>query len=777
MPTWMQQFEREFDSRKPAGIAIAAMLGMFLSPPAQAADTTAATANPASSDALEQIVVSANRHAERLQDVGTSVTVESAQKLEELNIVRAEDLQKLAPGLAAIPNNGSAVSSFSIRGLSQADSSEHEEQPVAIYVDGTYIAVPAATGFPIYDVDHVEVLRGPQGTLFGRNATGGSVQFFSAQPTPDFSGSVAYTGGDYNLHRVTGYLNGGNDDISDRFAYYLSEHGGYVKNLSGPNLQSDQVNAFRNQTKFRLGENTTATLRLEHWQENGTSQNWQNASYTPPGSHYDANYGVFTPNLYGYVNPSSSHYVEAVNNPGEIYKRSNTVALNIQHDLADITFYSSTSYIGTKINYVEDTDGTPDNAEWYTDGGTAQNYEQEFRLAKTTGPFRWTTGVNYLQYKGEFFVSFVAPTVCDPTSTTDCLTALAGSAHLPLTNAGKGAQDDTAYNLNYKSYSGFAQVEYDFTERLTGILGGRYTYDDQSFDWGFNCLQTIASACETIFGVPQGFAGSQNYARQVVLSQTNGLYSYKAQLNYKFTPDLLAYLSFNRGTKSGGYFDATAGNVPPSDLSFKPEVLYSTELGIKSQFFDRRLTVNADYYHYDYKNSQQFNFAQGIDFTVVNLPAKSNGSELEATFRATPTLTFNLGAAYNDIHVSGVLPYATSPLTQERPVDAPVWQGTWGLAKDVDFKDLKFTFAYNGRYTGNRYFALINQPVVFAGGYTVQDVSIRVSTQNGLWVEGWVNNFANRDYPTAQFDNTYFGYNLYHVGAPRTGGVTVGIKF
>ena len=100
----------------------------------------------------------------------------------------------------------------------------------------------------------------------------------------------------------------------------------------------------------------------------------------------------------------------------------------------------------------------------------------------------------------------------------------------------------------------------------------------------------------------------ENYTHQERLSQNTGLYSYKAQLNYKVTTDVLTYASFNRGTKSGGYFDATAGNIPPSQFSFKPEVLYSTEVGAKSQFFDRRLTVNADYYHYNYENSQQFNF-------------------------------------------------------------------------------------------------------------------------------------------------------------------------
>ncbi len=112
--------------------------------------------------------------------------------------------------------------------LSQADSSEHEEQPVAIYQDGTYVAIPAATGFPIYDVDHAEVLRGPQGTLFGRNATGGSVQFFSIQPTDTFAAGTSYTAGDYNLHRLEGFINGGNSEVSDRFAYYLSERDGFA---------------------------------------------------------------------------------------------------------------------------------------------------------------------------------------------------------------------------------------------------------------------------------------------------------------------------------------------------------------------------------------------------------------------------------------------------------------------------------------------------------------------------------------------------------------------
>ena len=780
---WLNtQFANTREIRIAIRLATAALIAALGWMPAYASDATAASGDSAgaatSNDNIDEIVVTANRRPEKLQDVGAAVTLESSVKIEAFNITRAEDLAKLSPGLAAIPNNGSAVSSFSIRGLSQADSSEHEEQPVAIYQDGTYVAIPAATGFPIYDVDHAEVLRGPQGTLFGRNATGGSVQFFSIQPTDTFAAGTSYTAGDYNLHRLEGFINGGNSEVSDRFAYYLSERDGFVKNLNGPNLLSEHFAAFRNQTKFKLGDSTEGTLRLETWQENGTSVNRQTPSFTPAGSIYDQAHPGNAPNLYGYVNPSSSPFIEAVNLPGEIFKRATTIALNLQHEMGDVTLTSTTSFIRTRINYVEDTDGTPDNAVWYSDGGVASTYGQEFRLLKSTGAFRWTTGVNFFENKGDFFVLFAEPTFCDPTSTTYCATAGAGSAHLPLSSTlGKGAELQTAYSLNYKAYSGFGQAEYDITDKLTAIVGARYTYDDQHFDWSFNCAQTLAGACSTIFGTPAGTAGAFNYSPVVNLSQTQGLWSGKAQLNYKLDSDVLLYALFNKGVKSGGYFDATAGNVPPSQFSFKPETLYATEVGVKSQFLERKLTVNADYYHYNYENSQQFNFVNGIYFTVVNLPATSNGFELETNYKFGHGLSLNFSGSYNDIWVHDVQPCSTCAPLNERPIDAPKYIGAAGFEEDFKYHDLAFSLLYNARYTGDRYFALINQPVVHGPAYIVQDASLRITTQSGLWVQGWVNNLANKAYATAQFDNTAQGFLLTHYAPPRTGGVTVGMSF
>ena len=761
-----------------AAAALVATAGCM---PVYASDAPAASASaPAasSSEGLEEIVVTANRRPEKLQEVGASITLESSAKIEAFQITRAEDLQKLSPGLAAIPENGSAVSSFSIRGLSQADSSEHEEQPVAIYQDGTYVAIPAATGFPIYDVDHAEVLRGPQGTLFGRNATGGSVQFFSNQPSDTFAAGISYTAGDYNLHRLEGFINGGNSDISNRFAFYLSERDGYVKNLDGPNLLGDDVAAFRNQTKFKIGDNTEGTLRLETWQDNGRPANRQSPSYTPAGSIYDKALPDNVPNLYGYVNPSSSLFVQAVNVPGEVFKRASTIALNLDHKFGDVTLESVTSFIRTRINYLEDTDGSPNDTQYYADGGVANTYGQEFRLIKSTGAFRWTTGVNFFENQGEFFVLFAQPTFCDPTSTTYCATGGPGSAHLPLSSAlGKGAGIQTSYTLDYKAYSGFGQAEYDITDKLTAIVGARYTYDDQRFDWSFDCTETLTGACSTLFGTVPGTTGAFNYAPLTKLSRTDGLWSGKAQLNYKLDPDVLLYAELSKGVKSGGYFDATAGNVPPSQFSFKAETLYASEVGIKSQFFDRKFTFNADYYHYNYENSQQFNFVNGIYFTVVNLPANANGVELETNYKVGHGFSLNFSGSYNDIVVHGVQPSPTSPLQDERPVDAPKYIAAAGFEQAFKYHDLAFSLLYNARYTGDRFFALINQPVAHAPAYIVQDASLRITMPSGLWVQGFVTNLANRIYDNSQFDNTAQGFILQHVAPPRMGGLTVGINF
>ena len=240
--------------------------------PQAIAPSQVAPAQPApDAPQLSEVVVTANRREQSLQRVDLSVASETGRQMDQLNIRRPEDLTRLVPGLTSIPNAGSAVTSYAIRGVGESDFTEHQEQPVAVYQDGVYISLSSATGFPIFDVQRAEVLRGPQGTLFGRNATGGLVQFYSNAPKSGFSGGISGGVGDYDTHRVEGYVNDGNDTIAGRLALYHSDSGGYIKNDNGPDLLSSNVNGLRAQVLYRPDNATRITLRVEGFETSGTS--------------------------------------------------------------------------------------------------------------------------------------------------------------------------------------------------------------------------------------------------------------------------------------------------------------------------------------------------------------------------------------------------------------------------------------------------------------------------------------------------------------------------
>jgi iron complex outermembrane receptor protein len=744
----------------------------------RAAHADAVSVVPADNGAeLEPIVVTANRRAENSQDVGAAITTVSGLQIQAFDFTRAEDVVKLSPGISAIPNNGSAVSSYAIRGVGQADYTEEQEQPVAIYQDGVYIPNAAATGFPIFDVNHVEILRGPQGTLFGRNATGGLVSFFSNEPKPGFSAAAEVTGGNYDLYRGQGYINFGNDDLSDRFAFYVSQRNGYVNNLIGTDLWDDQTEAFRNQTKFRLGDETQGLLRIETWQTNDNQAYRQNPVFTPSGAFFPVLLPYNAPNLYGYVNPSSSPLTVKSDLPGEIFKRPTTVALKLHRQVGDVELESNSSYQDVAIKYVENTSGMPGYPHWYADGANATTLQQEFRATKNEGRLNWTAGINFFENRGAYYTFFSDRSFCDPTSTTVCATAGLGSAHLPLSTSGQGASIRADYGLNDKSSSVFGQANYDFTEKLRGIIGARIQYDTEKFNYHFDCTETIAQACETIDGVPVGSAGVFNYPNEVNLSNHDTLWSGKAELQYHLSPEVMLYGLVSKGTKSGGYFAPGAGSVPIQDMNFSPEELIDSEGGVKTTWLDSRLTANLGYYHYDYRSSQQFNVISGNIVSIVSLPATFNGVELEIHYLIGNGWRFNLSGSQESLAVHNVLLCATCAPQNELPIDAPKTLANGGIEKAFNLGNTVITINYNARYEGSRYFQLNSWPLMRADSYVVQDASVRATLPHGLWFQAWVNNVANRVYSTAIFSEAYAGYVIHDIGPPRMGGVTVGMSF
>ena len=210
------------------------------------------------------IVITANRRAENLQKVGISVVAASGATLQALNIARPEELTRLFPGFTSIPNAGSAATSYNIRGVGQSDFAEHEEQPVAAYQDGVYSANAAATGVPICELPRVDLLRGPQGTLFGRNSFGGTVNVITNQPKLqgfDVGGAVEVT--IYEGRRQEGFVTLPLSDVlAVRVSGYDSQRDGWVKNSSGNDLHDDDNQVFRVQLLLQPSDSFSNLLRV-----------------------------------------------------------------------------------------------------------------------------------------------------------------------------------------------------------------------------------------------------------------------------------------------------------------------------------------------------------------------------------------------------------------------------------------------------------------------------------------------------------------------------------
>jgi iron complex outermembrane recepter protein len=731
-------------------------------------------------DALEAITVTANRRQERLQDVPVSVGAASGLTLEEMNIRRPEELVRLFPGFTAITNAGSAAVSYNIRGVGQSDFSEHEEQPVTAYQDGVYVANSAATGFPLFDLQRVELLRGPQGTLFGRNATGGLVQFVSNQPAAGTNGYTSLSTGDFNLHRVESAYNYGDETLATRVAAYFSDRDGYVKNTLGRNLLAEQVGALRAQVRWAPSAQTTATLRLEGFNSLGTSENKATpAAFGPNGIPYlvPPNVNVYGTgpgkDFYGYRD-TANPYVESVNDPGTIQKFSRTIALTLEQKLADnLALHSITSWNQANEEYREDTDGTPNYVFYDKDHTHTHTISQELRVESNRDTVRWTAGVYALDIKGTYFITNGIPTICDPTNTVTCV--YAGTLPLDGVN-GKGAESGSNYTLETKSIAGFAQAEKDLTDQLTFVLGARYTHDTNEFNYSYYCTQTEAGACKAIFGAGLPTSVKNLGPGPFHLSQDHGLPSGKVGLNYKLAPDILTYISVNRGVKGAGYIYSYDGTLPLSQLSFRPEKLTSIEGGLKAQWFDHILTTNIAVFHYDYHDFQTFQFS-GVSATVVNKDATANGGELELALTPRNGWRANVGIAYDNMWVKGIPTFA-GVIQDQRAINAPVWQGNWGLSKAWGLSDdSTLRVEYDGRFTGERWFNIVNEAVVRSPSDTIHGIDLLLETRSHVAAKAYVTNLTNVAVANVRFDQTGQGFVLTHYSPPRMFGLSVTYRY
>ena len=658
-------------SRGLARCAVAAVFGAALALPALAQTTAGA-------DVLEEITVTATRREQNLQQVGIAVTAYDGEALRELAVTNTNELMNVTPGLRLQEGGGGPLLGLmSIRGVAQNDFAGHIEAPNALYVDDVYQPAISSSIQQFYDVDRIEVLKGPQGTLFGRNATGGLLHIITRRPTDTFEGQVSVGYGSYGQIHAEGMLNGPlTDGVSARLSVLHNKADGYIENAIGEDLNEDDTTAARLQLRAHPNDDLDVLISGSIYQVGAINTG---AAYATAGVADANGLGVAlppgSPTMFGYVDADGDPFTGAFDNVGFLEREQDDVSVHVAYTFAnDITLRSVTSYSKLESEYVEDNDLSPVPFTVFRQDADARYVTQELRLEGSAERMRWTAGAFYLDVDGTYMQGF------------------------DILALGTTLQAD--YSLATKSWSAFGQVEHDLTDRLMLTAGARYTNDKKDYDY----LHTCTGGFCFLFAAP----GSIGAAGTVIDSHSESDWSGRLALDFKPNEDTLFYASVNRGYKAFNYNAGFAGLAPLSGVRFRGETLLAFEVGTKLQFWGDRARFNAATYYYDYSDYQAFD-QRGLNFTLFNADASIYGADFELALRPGAGFALQLGAALLHTEVDDV-PIGASLVSREAP-QSPASTFMAAISKEFDLGFGKLSISTNGAYTARNYSQLTNAPV------------------------------------------------------------------
>lgn len=583
----------------------ALLLGASWGTIAHAQTAAPAPAAQENTGGVEDIIVTAQRRSERLQDVPIAVSAASAETLKASGLNNTEQLATLVPGLVVTKQRVSSAPY--LRGVGTQNVAVGDEPNVATYVDGVYMASNAVVAFDLNNIERIEVLRGPQGTLFGRNATGGLIQVITRAPSQDTSveGSVAYE--NYNTFRGNLYVTTG---LAENLAIDLALTGTHQGNGYGKQIYTNADVYYkrswggRSKLQWTPSDATTVTLAgdySENYSDIGKTRGIICGTITVNGTN--AAGAIVDPGT-----PSSCGFYDAQDS---LTDRSSLIksagaSLTIFHDFGGISLTSTSAYRYSFAHYVTDTDAgrpivsTIDLLE-HTD-----TLQQEFLLQGKTGGLGYNAGI----------FLFFADGRHDPLLKRNVYQTS------PLTNV-----DEITRNRTY-SYAPFAQLTYDFGQG-TSITGGlRYTSDRREF-LGRKVADPYTP--EPFVFNPGATLFSQDEAT------TYEKLTWRGSIDHRFSPEVLVFGSISRGFKSGVYNSTSVGTAA-TNPPVRPETLDAYEIGLKTDLFDRQLRFNLTGFHYDYKDIQLFAITGATAFLVNAAAGRINGVDVETVFQ--PKLSF-----------------------------------------------------------------------------------------------------------------------------------------
>ncbi len=755
------------------------------------ADKTTYSAPPAT-PAGGEIIVTAQKRSERLQDVPLSITAATGDQLAKQGVSTPADLEKIATGFTYRQSqNGTPV--FAIRGIGFYSEQVANAPTVTIYTDQIPLPYARMTEGASLDVQRVEVLKGPQGTLFGQNSTGGAVNYIAAKPTDTLQGGFDLTYGRFNQVDAGGYISG---PIAEGLTFRLAARHEYRDDWQKSTTRDDtsgqhNFSVGRLLLDWRPSSRLKIEVNLNGWRDRSDTQQTQARGYLPVSGAPPV-----TPQTIATANALTSYpYVTSNNNrladwdAGRSYRRNDRfyqAAANVQFDVTDqIRLISISAYSHLKSFSPIDTDGTNYPALFINQHGLIKTFTQELRLEGTTGRLKWVLGGNY-EHDTANEVQF---------------TIIKGSnsqvALPPPLPALSFDGIDLYNNQKVNAKAVFGNLDYRLTDHVSIQGGVRYTKENRDFagcladngtPTGFGAVLglplTAPHRCVTF--QPSGAPGEV----RAPLDQHN--VSWRGSINWKPSTNTLIYVNVTKGYKSGDF-----GTLPAvSYQQLQPvsqESVIAYEGGFKTSLFNRKADVSGAIFYDDYRNKQTQGSVVVPPFGnlpyLVNVPkSRIYGAEMDLTLRPVRGLRVSVGATYLNTRVRGSAivesPFGVSiDAHGEALPNAPKWQVQGDAEYDVPLNSHLSAFVgasvsyrtSSDAALGSRTGPAGTQDWFKINGYGLLDLRAGIELNDRYRLQIWGHNVTNKGY----WNNVVHIYDTYAriTGQPATYGVTLSAKF
>jgi len=695
------------------------------------------------SSILEEVIVSAQKRSEDLQDVPLSIAAIGQEAIEALGAPRLRDLEYSVPNLQFAGSDNSIRSIISIRGIATDDRNIGFETGTGVYIDGVYMARSAAFNQNIADVERVEVLRGPQGTLYGKNTIAGAINITTVKPSNELAGRITVRGGNLGMQEAAAYVSGPliEDRVAMKVSGFSSKRNGYVDNVL-----TGHENSNRDEYGGRIQLRVTPSDKLDILFTADASRDRSRFVEGEVLEPQDPDAG-FAPGEYS-INESDS----------EATRKLSGASLQVDYRLGDHTLTSLTAYRKFDTDAFNDGDFSPAPILDITFLDDADTFSQELRIASPTdGPLDYVVGLYY----------------SDQTANTNRPIALLGGGIDDYRNF--GAVDTRAYAL-------FANVSYAMSQRLGVFAGVRYNREEKKLHFSQDGTE--------LFGLPDiPSTDPTNPIPPFVDRLDDTDVSPTLGLKFTFSDDVNAYARIARGYKSGGWNadflfpeDSNRDGVyDVRDIRFSPEEVVNYELGLKALLFGHRLRSNLAVFYMDYKNLQVSTFNSDCGCRKIDdAKARSSGAELELQAVLAPGLDLSIGLGYVDATFTANPPGGDVPIDGNRLPQSSKWSGnaafdyTHALGSSGD-AIVGLSYSYRGDYFTSKE----NEAASLVDSYAIVNARLGWRSQDERWeVFAFARNLLDERYLVDRFEETLlFPQLIATYGQPRTYGLQVSAQF